>query len=542
MHPAFREPVLDAPALPGRKNMLRSSLLFTAVVASSLALAQDALAFRRHRFVHVPNRGAPSGSSHRDSVRPFAGSTDAQCGVITYCGGPVLSNVQVVPVFWTDQVSQEIQGWAQDYLATLAGSELLDMLSEYSTLGKVGDACSMIADGGVEYFGPATPFTTAQTITRGTGLAAVTITPGVATGTSIDDDNAAIGAELVAQIAAGHVPAPTYDAQGYPNTIYFVFFPPGYDISAGGQSCVDFGGYHNSATYKAPASCRGQYIPYAVIPDCQTGLASIEEVTSHELAEAVTDTDVGATTPANANYGDGAWYLGPSVPCDDPSTCPSGCGEVGDVCQDQGDSTVPGSNVLSQLIWSQAQDGCAVNNPGIGTQSAPSGPPVSTCSLLLDAGAPPDDAGAGGGSSGGGDEGGIGGGSSDATSPPAYDAGSGGSLTGSKDAGDAGSGDAAAPGPASGCGCETAGSSTSRGASALGGLLVLARLLRRRRVHCSCLRATTSSNPSNASRIAHACATGSPSVAACFCASDSALLGPLHAGGNLRTRSDAAPS
>src|SRR5205807_4164024 len=127
-----------------------------------------------------------------------------------------------------------------------------------------------------------------------TTLAAATITPTVTTGTSIADDNGAIGAELVSQIAAGKLPAPTYDAQGYPNTIYFVFFPSNYNITLQGDgSCSAFLGYHYSAVYNSPVSCVGHYIPYAVIPDCGDGTSGLSETVSHELAEATGDTGVG---------------------------------------------------------------------------------------------------------------------------------------------------------------------------------------------------------------------------------------------------------
>jgi MYXO-CTERM domain-containing protein len=171
------------------------------------------------------------------------------------------------------------------------------MRSEYSTAGKTGEVCSVQTDAGLGYFGPSTASSSGQTITRGSALAAVTISPMVTTGTTIADDNAAIGAELVAQIHAGNLPAPTYDAQGYPNTLYVVFFPSNCSISIQNfGSCTAFGGYHYSGPYTASPTCKSQYIPYAVIPDCGGRIPS--GAVSHELAEAVTDTDVGPTEPS----------------------------------------------------------------------------------------------------------------------------------------------------------------------------------------------------------------------------------------------------
>jgi MYXO-CTERM domain-containing protein len=420
----------------------------------------------------------------------LAAGTAGQCGVITYCGGPVISNVQIVPVFWSDQVSTTITGWAEGYLSSLANSELLDMLSEYSTVGKTGEACAMSDnDGGISYFGPTTPFSTGQTVTRGTAVPAVTITPNN-TSQNITDDNAVIGTEIIQQIQAGKLPAPTYDKQGYPNTIYFMFFPQSMTISAfGGQSCGSFGGYHYSVPYTA-SGCTGQYIPYAVIPDCGDSTKGLASVCSHELAEAISDSDVGPTTPAAANYGDGAWYLGPSYPCNSPQNCPSNCGEVGDVCQGQGDGTVPGTSIISQYIWSQAQNGCDVNNPSVGTQTGPGGLPVTVCTAPVpDAGTPTPDSGtphvdsgvphADGGSPPP-DAGGVEPGA-DASLPPGRDASTG---PGADDAGEGGAangglGDAPFASN-SGCGCTTAPGAPGL-AGTLGALAALGLAARRRR-------------------------------------------------------------
>jgi hypothetical protein len=430
------------------------SLLFTTAVAASFAASRDA------RAVVHPFPGTLPGVQH------FPGDTAPQCGVTTYCGGPVLSNVQIVPVYWTSGVSSVITQWAPTYLKTIANSELMDMLSQYSTAGRLGEACGQMTDAGLQYFGPATAFSTYQTITRGTAEAGVTITPTTTTGTNIADDNAAIGAELVAQIQAKNLPAPTYDKQGYPNTIYFVFFPSSYNITLQSMgSCQAFGGYHYSVTYTGEPSCKGQYIPYAVIPDCGTNQGSdLEGVVSHELAEAVTDTDVGPTTPTTGNYGDGAWYLGPTYPCTDPSNCPSNCGEVGDVCQMSGGGNIPGTSINSQNIWSQAQKSCVTSDPSLGTKPAPSGPPVSTC---MAAPSPPD---AGTGAKDAGSEGGVDAGSGsveDASTGPTFDASPDSDGGGNLDNGGTSK---------SGCSCTMVPANASGGAGALGALLALALL------------------------------------------------------------------
>lgn len=485
-----------------RRHCSRSarSLLLSVIFAASWGAARDASAMGRYGLLPVDSAHASAPASREPALGHFPGDTAAQCGVITYCGGPVLSSVQLVPVFWTHQVTSTITSWAPAYLQSLADSSFLDMLSEYSTKGKTGEACGMQTDAGLEYFGPPMPFSTNQTITRGTGLSAVIINPTMATGTSITDDNAAIGLELASQIAHSNLPAPTYDAQGYPNTLYVVFFPSSIRITLMGmQSCGAFGGYHYSAPYTAQASCKGQYLPYAVIPDCGGGTPDI--TVSHEVAEAVTDPDVGPTTPMPANYGDGAWYLGPSYPCTAPTNCPSNCGEVGDVCEGSGGQQVPGTSVNAQNVWSQSQNHCAVDNPNVSTQ--PTVPGGGTCTgspppPSPDAGSPTgSDAGAtadsGPGSSGG-DAGGLddSGASSGGTGPGGDDASVGGG-SGSSGGNGASGGGSPFNGPVSsaGCACTTAPADDWSGPGAVAAMLGLALLGARRSRRSSRARALT---------------------------------------------------
>src|SRR6185436_9828622 len=159
--------------------------------------------------------------------------------------------------------------------------------------------CPYTLSGMQAYAGPPMPFSTGQTITRGTAQQGVQLqTLKVATSNTITDDNAAIGQEIIAQIDAGVLPKPTYDAQGYPNTLYVAFFPDTVSIKLEGmKSCQAFGGYHYSVPYTAQAACKGQYLPYAVIPSCGATGSQLSVVVSHEMAEAVTDTDVGPTAP-----------------------------------------------------------------------------------------------------------------------------------------------------------------------------------------------------------------------------------------------------
>jgi hypothetical protein len=458
-----------------------------AAVASSLVGAGEASAARNVGF-YPAHGGAPAVGKG-----PF--SPD-QCGVVTYCGGPVLSNVEIQPVYWTSSVASSIKSWAPGYVKSIVDSQFMDMLSEYSTAGKTGTVCGMLVDGGMQYFGPTTATSTNQTITRGTTLPAVTITPMKTTGNPIADDNAAIGEEIKAQIAAGKLPAPTYDAQGYPNTFYAIFFPSSVSITLqGGGSCQVFGGYHYSVSYTPPMSCAGHYFAYTVIPDCNSGQPD-EAAMSHELAEAMSDADVGPTTSDPATLGDGAWYLGPTYPCSDPFTCPGNCGEIGDVCVNAGNATIPGTSISAQNIWSQVQNGsCDVHNPQIGKQAPPSGPPHTTCSNnpppppdggTPDSG-PGSDSGSGDDSGSGGNDSGSGGDDSSTGSPDSGgigtpDSGKGGHVDaggGGNDGG--GSGDQGGTGSTSGCVMAPGGSGAPIFLLALGGFMLLGRGRRARR-------------------------------------------------------------
>jgi hypothetical protein len=398
-------------------------------------------------------------------------------GNIPYRGGAVVANVHAVPVFWTANVAPEIQAWAEGYLATLTDSAHMDLLAEYSTTGLAGGSN--------------------QTIGHGTAGPGVVITPALR-GTAINDSNAQIATELEQQITAGHLPAPVRDAQGNPNTIYVVFFPPGTTINDGtGNSCASFCAYHG-------AGGQNSDIIYAVIPDMGPGSAcnmgcsdacTTDDVgvtvgsVSHELAEAITD-------PVNG------WYN---------PTSRNGS-EIGDICAStspmQTDTgIVPGTSIKAQYEWSQRNKRCLLAPAGV-DGGAPSDAGIARDATAADAAAPADggprDAGGStagtggvngtGGASGTSGAGGLGsggknvGGSNGTIATGGYaGATSGASTSGS--GGTSGQGGSAgtatedagprprspAPDDTSGCACRMrAGSQGARGAWALFVLAVLA--------------------------------------------------------------------
>lgn len=219
---------------------------------------------------------------------------------LAYHGGPVLGSVEVVLAFWgADWSSGDAQLMAQldgyfDYILT---SSFMATLQEYST--------------------PST------SIRSGRRIASVVAAAGEPNAQVTDDQ---IQKALQQWIAGGTVPQP--DA----NTVYFVYLRPGITVSfQGGLSCKAFCGYHenigNSIFYAVE--------PYITCAGCSFGaiLDSLTTVSSHELAEAITDPD------GNGWYDDGSGD------------------EVGDICAG---STTRLGDYLVQNLWSNARGICTL--------------------------------------------------------------------------------------------------------------------------------------------------------------------------------------
>jgi hypothetical protein len=177
---------------------------------------------------------------------------------ISYHGGPVLPNVEVEAVFlgsdWNSPALSFQVAEVSGFLNFITNSSYMDMLTR--------------AGYGVG---------------RG-GFSGAMIDPLPLSGVVSDDT---IRAELQRLVNAGSIPPPDG------NRLYFVYVEPGVLVTAGGQnSATDFLAYHDSF----PATS-GIPINYAVVPhpDGPTGLfyatpfQQQSEVSSHELAEGVTD-------------------------------------------------------------------------------------------------------------------------------------------------------------------------------------------------------------------------------------------------------------
>ncbi|HEY2113635.1 MAG TPA: hypothetical protein VGJ51_00985 [Candidatus Angelobacter sp.] len=260
---------------------------------------------------------------------------------LSYFGGPVISNVHVVQVLYG----------SGSYNAQVAGTTSPTMGNFYGDLTGANSGYTSLL---TQYNTPVSGGTN-QTIGNGTFDGLFQIVPSAGNnGSTISD--AQIQSELLAQITAGHLPAPILDAAGNVNTLYMIFFPPGKTITQGGSSSCVAGGfcaYHGTTS----TLLNGKNVLYGVMPDMQSGLCSTggcgnggvfgnyTSVTSHELTEAITDADVGIATAFAPPL---AWYDMVN-------------GEIGDICNgQQGSYVANGTTYTIQLEFSNAANNCVL--------------------------------------------------------------------------------------------------------------------------------------------------------------------------------------
>jgi uncharacterized repeat protein (TIGR01451 family) len=297
---------------------------------------------------------------------------------LRYWGGPVISQVHVVAVFWGPNVNPAITtpGAIDQFLRDITNSRYYDLLTEYSTTGITGVGV------------PAT--SSNQSINRGVFDTAVTITPSLcATATSTTPcslTDLQIQQELARQINAGVLPTPVTDAQGNPNSFYMIYFPPFVTISIGtDRSCVTFCAYHSNTD--TPVTPR--LVPYGVLPDfappsgCSTGCGAgslfqnVTAVTSHELSEAVTDALAGSATTTAPPL---AWYDPDLV----PGSTTAQLGEIGDICVGLDTPVLAGANSYTvQEEFSNLQGQCVSAPPNFTITVPPAVAPASPFSLTL---------------------------------------------------------------------------------------------------------------------------------------------------------------
>jgi hypothetical protein len=222
---------------------------------------------------------------------------------LTYFGGPLLTHVDVHPVFWNS--ATKLQSNINSFYAAVVTSPLYSMLAQYN-IGS-GTSHNGIVDN------------------RSTA--------------NVSD--ATVQSRISALITAGSLPAPTA------NTYYPVHFPSGMRITApdGSRSCVQFCAYHGTFVRN------GVNVNYGIVPDigqtgCNGGCGgstvtnNTDSVASHELVEATTDPAVGLATVFGPPLG---WY-------DQPDNQ-----EIGDLCNAQQGSA---AGFTVQKEWSNAAHAC----------------------------------------------------------------------------------------------------------------------------------------------------------------------------------------
>jgi hypothetical protein len=341
-------------------RMIRPSKLSAVLGAGALflsvagVLAPGAASAATTAAAPVPTAATRTAGPHRMAfTTPGPVRAAAPSGAhLTYYGGPVVSNAKVENVFYgtgTFGPSAGPGGSMPSFFNAVGSSAYFDWLTEYNTT---------VAGG------------TGQTIGHASSLGEVTILPSAANnGSTIDDVN--MQAELAAQLTAGHLPAPTFDAQGNVNTVYSLFFPDGKTLTQGGSTGGVAGGfcaYHGTIVYQ------GHYVPYMVMPaftptsgyahGCgadPTLFNNFTSVTSHELIETVTDAAVGQATVFGPPLG---WYDGTN-------------GEIGDICNAQQGSV---AGFVVQKEFSNVANDC------IATRDFSVGASPSTLTLAQGAG------------------------------------------------------------------------------------------------------------------------------------------------------------
>ena len=217
---------------------------------------------------------------------------------LTYRGGPLLANVEVVSVYWGAQWRDEpLASFARrldGFLDFVLTSELMDQLAEYSVEGGAIGHGKRIGSSVLE---------------------------DVPTDPVLSDGQLRDGLQSSLPL----LPPPNA------NALYAIFLPPNVAVVMGGsRSCQAFCGYHDAIDDEIFYAV----LPYPGCPGCLGGddeFDALTSTTSHELAEAITDPIPGT-----------GWY-------DDAH------GEIADICAWR---TKRLGDYVVQLEWSNAARDC----------------------------------------------------------------------------------------------------------------------------------------------------------------------------------------
>lgn len=243
---------------------------------------------------------------------------------VHFYGGNLLTSVEAQPVYLGSS-------WSADTTARPATDAFLKDVTKSTYM----DAMTQAGYG----------------IGRGTSAAGIVDPVSIANNSTISD--ASIQSRLSADISSGLLPAP--DA----NRLYVVYVQPNVAVNLGfGQGTTQQGilGYHGAFAGPGGATVRYAVIAYpgGTVGNSSMGVAPIDQltaVTSHELAEAVTDPDV--------NYNTLGWY--------DPRY-----GEIGDITENNPNALVRLDGYLVQEVAAPNDTLLSINLP----TSPPPPPPA----------------------------------------------------------------------------------------------------------------------------------------------------------------------
>jgi len=230
-----------------------------------------------------------------------AAAAPAAAPRLTYRNGPLIAAVEVFTIFWG-------AAWQQ-----AAPAALLTRLNHFFDFILTSPLIDQLA----EYDVPS------YAIGHGKRTGTVTITTPKLKHSVSDTAIQHMLQQEIANDSAG--PPPT------PNTLYFVYLPPGVRVVAGGAaSCQAFCGYHNDISGQVFYGV----LPYPGCGGCTGGLPvfdALTSISSHELCESITDPIPGR-----------GWY-------DDVN------GEIGDICAWQ---TKTVGQYTVQQEWSNRANRC----------------------------------------------------------------------------------------------------------------------------------------------------------------------------------------
>jgi hypothetical protein len=250
---------------------------------------------------------------------------------LVYYGGPVVSNAQVVVVFWGNEVNSTIQADIGGFYQAILPSNYAHIVGEYDTTPPIN--------------------TTDQVIGQGTLAGTYTITPNlcqIAFPCTVTDSQ--VQSQLEESIALAALPAPVLDAGGNVNTIYVVYFPPYVTINLSGNlSCQQFCAYNSSVQGYAGG------ILYDVIPDMGTTSACYSSgFCGSESTPFQMETAISSQLLADTQTDPYIFLTPPSIPLSWIGLL----GEVGDSCFLQEDSLAQIDGYTVQALFSNYAEAC----------------------------------------------------------------------------------------------------------------------------------------------------------------------------------------